>query len=143
MFKPVQELTSLTVSSGSLQQQGREAVENQVLKDQSYVTSDEGVVKEPSRIVASRTTRAGSIFTLAGNSLYYSRCYLHGLLPGRASVKTEDVYRRYLHTHKEFVCIFVAVINFRIFISFFKGPELAEKRLSISSPITESFTDSD
>ncbi|CAB3989334.1 Hypothetical predicted protein [Paramuricea clavata] len=55
---------STVVGQRSLQNEGGETSE--ILKDGNPVSSDEGVVKESSRIVASRTTRAGSTFTLAG-----------------------------------------------------------------------------
>ena len=51
--------------SAQNQRDGRE--DNKVLKDESHVQCDEGVLS--SRIIASRTTRGGSTYTLAGEDL--------------------------------------------------------------------------
>ena len=58
---------STVVEQRSLQNEGGETSE--ILKDGNHVSSDKGVVKESSRIVACRTTPAGSTFTLAGKTL--------------------------------------------------------------------------
>ncbi len=53
---------------GSLENQEGRTSENKVWEHGRHVSSD--VVKEPSRIVASHTTRAGSIYTLAGKLFF-------------------------------------------------------------------------